>query len=154
MPEENISPGQEVFSQDGQRLGSVQQVVGDWFKIDARLAQDYWLHRGRVSHTAEGRLVLDFEARLVDKVRFAAPGAKLVKTADGHELGRIRETLGAYFKVSAPRAQDYWLRTERIASEDADSVTLDFNRDELDTLKESAPGYSTGSGEGGPKFHS
>ncbi|MPZ23472.1 MAG: DUF2171 domain-containing protein [Dehalococcoidia bacterium] len=38
-----IAPGQEIFTHDGQRLGTVKEVDGDRFKVDASMQPDYWL---------------------------------------------------------------------------------------------------------------
>jgi hypothetical protein len=153
LPNEEIEPGQDVLSQDGHRLGAVQEVQGEWFKIDVPRAQDYWMHQGHVSHTADEGIVLDFDARLIDDVRFPRPGAKVVRTRDGHVLGRIRETVGHYFKVDAPRAQDYWLNVDFVASEDEGSITVDFDRDSLNDVKvTTTSGFSPGPGGEAP-FH-
>jgi hypothetical protein len=59
-----------VMSADGKLLGTVREVRGDAFKVDARWAFNYWLGQEVVEHTTSGIVQL-----LVTKQ--ALGGAKL-----------------------------------------------------------------------------
>jgi hypothetical protein len=58
----------------------------------------------------------------------------VVKTADGAELGHVKELGPASFKIDAPLSLDYWLPYEAVvrhgAPEDEEAVTT-FMKDEL-----------------------
>jgi hypothetical protein len=43
MPAENITIGSEVYTSNGDKLGTVKDVRGDYFKVDAAMQPDYWL---------------------------------------------------------------------------------------------------------------
>lgn len=38
-----VKTGVEVYTRDGNRLGEVKELRGEYFKVDAPMAQDYWL---------------------------------------------------------------------------------------------------------------
>lgn len=38
-----LRTGQPVFTVDGDKLGEVKEVRGDYFKVDAQMQPDYWL---------------------------------------------------------------------------------------------------------------
>ena len=43
MAPSNIATGTEVFTTDGQSLGTVKTVRGDQFEVNAPMQMDYWL---------------------------------------------------------------------------------------------------------------
>jgi len=68
-----------------------------------------------------------------------------VRTSDGKELGKIKEIVGACFKVDAPMQPDYWLATDMISGEDGNPqgiVTLRFDSNNLDEAKSEGPEHS------------
>ncbi len=54
MRDIKIESGLPVMSADGKLLGSVKEVKGDTFKVDARWGFNYWLGQEVVEHTTEG----------------------------------------------------------------------------------------------------
>jgi hypothetical protein len=62
-----------------------------------------------------------------------------VMTADGEELGKVKETMGGCFKVDAPMQPDYWLGTDCIRDSTGGIVRLSFRKDELGDRKEDGP---------------
>jgi len=38
-----LRSGQPVFDCDGEKLGEVKEVRGEYFKVDAPMHQDYWI---------------------------------------------------------------------------------------------------------------
>jgi hypothetical protein len=38
-----IRPGQIVYTMDGNELGEIKEVRGDFFKVDVSMQPDYWL---------------------------------------------------------------------------------------------------------------
>ncbi len=63
-----------------------------------------------------------------------AAGAR-VFSADGDELGHIKEVRGDYFKVDAPMARDYWLSRDVVSTVEPDGVTLTVDKDQLGDVK-------------------
>jgi hypothetical protein len=63
-----------------------------------------------------------------------------VRTADGEELGEVKELVGRYFKVAAPMAPDYWLPQECLKAASDSELLLTITRDEVS-------GYEVPSGE-------
>lgn len=43
MAPSNIATGAEVYTLDGEKLGTVKKVRSDYFKVDAPMKPDYWL---------------------------------------------------------------------------------------------------------------
>ncbi len=65
-----------------------------------------------------------------------------VVTADGTELGTVKEVSGTCFKVDVPRRPDYWLASDCIASGSGDQVRLSVTKDHLDTAKVEGPEHT------------
>jgi hypothetical protein len=68
-------------------------------------------------------------------------GARVV-TADGEELGKVKEVVGGCFKVDASMQPDYWLGGGCIASATTSDVCLGITQDQLDGAKVDAPDNS------------
>lgn len=61
-PIADIRAGLPVYTVDGEQLGTVKELDGNGFKVDAPLRPDYWLRRADVlSFTAE-RVTMKFNA--------------------------------------------------------------------------------------------
>lgn len=58
-----------------------------------------------------------------------------VFTADGKQLGTVREVRGDAFKVDVAMQPDYWLPFSSVATAGADGVRLGFSKDQLDEYK-------------------
>lgn len=43
MPAGNITIGTEVYTSNGDKLGTVKDIRGEYFKVDATMQPDYWL---------------------------------------------------------------------------------------------------------------
>ncbi len=65
-----------------------------------------------------------------------------VLTADGDELGKVKEVSGSCFKVDAPMQADYWLATDCIASSSGTDIKLSFTKSKLGDAKVDGPGHS------------
>jgi hypothetical protein len=62
-----------------------------------------------------------------------------VYTADGDEIGHVKEVRGRFFKVDAPLRPDYWLSRESISATRSNGVTLTVDKDHLGDAKVDAP---------------
>lgn len=79
--------------------------------------------------------------------RTADPGSH-VYTRDGDHLGTVKETRPGYFKIDAPMAPDYWLRTDCIASAGGDRLTLAIDKGDVGDYKVDDPDdYDAGAGQ-------
>ena len=65
-----------------------------------------------------------------------------VMTADGKDLGTVKEVSGACFKVDVPMRPDYWLASDCIASSSGGQVRLSVTKDHLDTAKVEGPDHT------------
>ena len=70
-----------------------------------------------------------------------AVGAR-VTTADGDELGTVKEVSGGCFKVDAPMQPDYWLASDCIADAAAGGVRLRISKDQLSDAKLEGPEHT------------
>jgi hypothetical protein len=68
-------------------------------------------------------------------------GARVV-TADGNELGNVKEVAGTCFKVDASMQPDYWLGSDCIASATGMEVRLGINKDRVGDAKVDGPEHS------------
>jgi rRNA processing protein Gar1 len=68
-------------------------------------------------------------------------GARVV-TADGNELGKVKEVVGTCFKVDASMQPDYWLGTDTVASSSSAEVRLAIAKDRVGDLKTDGPEHS------------
>ena len=77
---------------------------------------------------------------MMSNVTIGAP----VRTADGKELGKVKEVVGGCFKVDAPMQPDYWLATDTISDNSASNsvVTLILGNDELNDAKQDGPEHT------------
>jgi len=57
--------GSPVYSQDGDQLGTVKEVRGQYFKVDAPMQRDYWLRTDAVQSDG-GRLVVAGDVQRYD----------------------------------------------------------------------------------------
>jgi hypothetical protein len=64
-----------------------------------------------------------------------APLGARVVTADGEELGTVKETRSDAFKVDAAMKPDYWLGCDFIQDSTTNSVQLSVTEDRLDSAK-------------------
>jgi hypothetical protein len=56
-----VAVGAPVFTQDGHRLGAVQELRGLYFRVAAPRHPDYWLQRSVVRPGADARVTTAFE---------------------------------------------------------------------------------------------
>ena len=62
-----------------------------------------------------------------------------ITASDGEHLGTVKEIRGAYFKVDAPMAPDYWLPCDVIAGDSNEGVRVSFAKESLDENKYPEP---------------
>jgi len=67
-------PGLAVLSDDGKRLGTVKEVSGSYFKVDAPMHRDYWLSAELIRGEDAEVVVLDVPRKEVGEHRMTEPG--------------------------------------------------------------------------------
>jgi hypothetical protein len=65
-------------------------------------------------------------------------GARVV-TADGHELGNVKEVAGSCFKLDVSMQPDYWLSADAIDSSSETELRLSIGKDGVDDYKVDPP---------------
>jgi hypothetical protein len=55
-----------------------------------------------------------------------------VKTADGRDIGQVREILEACFRVDASLHADYWFGADVIESSKGNEIQIKLNRSQLE----------------------
>jgi hypothetical protein len=83
-----IMTGCPVFTSDGEQLGDVKEVSGDYFKVDAPMARDYWLSCDRVSSSADDRVVLNLTKDELGGYKLEAPGPAMTTHDGDREMER------------------------------------------------------------------
>ena len=67
--------GTTVRTRDGEDLGSVKELRGQAFRVDAPHARDYWLSLAQVLRQDHDVLVMDFNAEVADDYAMEEPMA-------------------------------------------------------------------------------
>jgi hypothetical protein len=71
----NLPIGSEVVTMDGDVLGTVREIHGDFFKIDVSMQPDYWLPMHCVSSTSGNRVLLNFSKDRLGDFKLTEPRA-------------------------------------------------------------------------------
>ena len=70
-----ITEGAAVYTADGDQLGTVKEVRGQYFKVDAPMRPDYWLPLAVVHAAVGGELQLGIDKDRLSEYTVAAPDA-------------------------------------------------------------------------------
>jgi len=70
-----ITEGAAVYAADGDQLGTVKEVRGQYFKVDAPMRPDYWLPFAVVHAAVGGELQLGFDKDRLGEYTVTAPDA-------------------------------------------------------------------------------
>ena len=75
-PDSEPRIGASVFTSDGNELGTVKELSGDSFKVDAAGKPDYWLDVDCLLENTAGRITVDFSSdELKDRQHKVPAGA-------------------------------------------------------------------------------
>ncbi len=69
-----IPPGDDIYTQDGERLGQVKEIRDGYIYVDATAAPDYWLPAGLAVSFRDGRITMGFDKEQLKEHRAKAPG--------------------------------------------------------------------------------
>lgn len=64
---------------------------------------------------------------------------QIVVTADGHELGKVKEVSATKFKVDAAFGRDYWLANDTVEVEEGGTLRLILTGAGVDAAKSRDP---------------
>jgi len=70
----DITPGAKVVTSDGAALGSVADVRDTAFKVDVRMARDYWLGRDYVTESSTAQVTMGFSRPDLNAYKVGDPG--------------------------------------------------------------------------------
>jgi len=65
--------GGNVVTADGERLGTVKEIVGDCFKVDAPMAPDYWLASDTIATVMGNDITLRIRRDDINEVKMGMP---------------------------------------------------------------------------------
>ena len=57
----DVIDGAPVHTLDGEKIGTVKEIQGGYFKVNAPLQPDYWLQREFVESNADGTVTMQFK---------------------------------------------------------------------------------------------
>ncbi len=70
----NLRKGDPIVASDGQELGTLKEVRGDYFKVNTMMAPDYWLPCSCVSGSGtDGSVAVTFAKDQLDHYRSKEP---------------------------------------------------------------------------------
>lgn len=101
--------GAPVRTMDGEHLGTVKEVSGQQFKVDARYSRDYWLSLTLVSDATPECLTVGCDASALDDFKLTGPSTV---TSESPVLDAQRETF--------PTIEDKELRRDRMIHGDSE----------------------------------
>jgi hypothetical protein len=100
-----IREGLEVCTMDEKRLGTVAEVSEEHFKVDVRMARDYWLSLATVASVQGDRLVVQFDEAVLDDYKLSSPAGvaaspmlaeqmNAIPSREAEVAGRAEQTAG------------------------------------------------------------
>ena len=129
---QRIMEGQPVYDADGNELGTVKEVRGSYFKVDAPMAKDFWLRTDALSATgADGGIVVTSGAQQYDE-----PGSDTVtetRTTDMHTTTTRDRDMAATGSAGTERSGTY--DRDRVDRTDRDE-SLELREERLRVGKE------------------
>lgn len=123
---QRITEGQPVYDADGNELGTVKEVQGSYFKVDAPMAKDYWLRTDALSATgADGGIVVTAGAQqysepgsdMEAETRTTTTNTTTTRDRDAATTGYATERAGTYDRDRVDRTdrdESLELREERL----------------------------------------
>src|SRR5205814_2269957 len=66
--------GAPIYASDGQQFGSIKEVRGGYFKVDAPMSKDFWLSAAYIGVSDSQSVRLTITREQVDEHRLEAPG--------------------------------------------------------------------------------
>ena len=69
-----VKAGSQVYTRDGDKIGTIKRVRDDYIHIDAPMQPDYWLPLGSVESCTPERVTMSFAKDELDAHKTGAPG--------------------------------------------------------------------------------
>ncbi len=86
-----------VHTLDGEKIGTVKEIQGAYFKVNAPMQPDYWLQREFVESNADGKVTMKFKKDdLGDYKVKELPDSAVAQGQDGIEGGPVPNPEGGY----------------------------------------------------------
>ena len=74
VSQHDVTPGAEVVTSDGDRIGEVKELQGSYFKVAADMQPDYWLDQDAIGEVTGSRVVLAFDKDQLGAFKYDSPG--------------------------------------------------------------------------------
>jgi hypothetical protein len=68
-----LTMGADVIAQDGEKLGTIKEVRGGAFKVDAKMQPDYWLRTDCVVTNSMGQVTVAFPKDRLGEFKMGEP---------------------------------------------------------------------------------
>jgi hypothetical protein len=89
--------GQRIYTSDGDHLGTVKELRGEYFKVDAPMQPDYWLRCDCAAMSAGDRITLAFDKHQLGDYKVSDPNDADVSRDTG-----ARSRMGTYTETTVP----------------------------------------------------
>lgn len=73
MNQRMVAAGDEVYTRDDDKLGTVKEIRDGYLKIDASMQTDYWLPESLVISKKQNRVIMGFEKSKLGLHKAKAP---------------------------------------------------------------------------------
>ena len=113
MNQQQVTVGAPVYTPDGDQLGEVKEVRGRYFKVDTRMAPDYWLRLDAVRSVASGRVTLAAGKDQLDEYRVTDPDDEEVTERNRTDTTTTTRREGTDVTAGAVRSSDTSRGTNR-----------------------------------------
>jgi hypothetical protein len=105
---QRVAEGWEVYTCDGERLGTVKEVREAYFKVNASMRPDYWLQTQLVETCMDGRATMEFAKDMlgdykVSEVPDRLTDGRVIDTAPPSPAGGLPENSAASTLSAAER---------------------------------------------------
>lgn len=119
--QDSIAVGAPVYTPEGNQLGTVKEVRGQFFKVDARMQPDYWLRTDTVRSASAGQVMLAFGQGELGRYQVSNPddydtsqGAMAEYKAEDASVGGHAHTETAHAGHQAQDQRTMQLREEQL----------------------------------------
>lgn len=127
----DVAENCEVFTSDGDKLGTVKEVQGGYFKVNAPFQPDYWLQRQFVTSNDGGQIMMSFTKDQADdyKVKVLPDGAVYQGQDGGFDAKNDGEALGFESRFAGGPVPNPASNPTNPASQIISAAERQYNRD-------------------------
>ena len=71
--DQEVTVGAAVFTRDNDHIGTVKELRGGYFKVDARMQPDFWLQREFIESCSADRITMQFDKDVLGDYKVEDP---------------------------------------------------------------------------------